>query len=196
MRDIRRALCVAAAVGVGVLATRSYGGEETPVSLQAVQELLRKAGEAVDRGELATARSATRQALDAMTDDPVQQLLHEAAQARDEGRMADARRSLKSAMSTSDPAFWLGLGFLAQALFTSRFLVQWIASERKGQSVIPMAFWYFSMSGSTLLLIYAIWRRDPVFIVGQAFGCIVYVRNLMLIYRRRGREESAAPARG
>ncbi|HUT32353.1 MAG TPA: lipid-A-disaccharide synthase N-terminal domain-containing protein [Planctomycetota bacterium] len=76
------------------------------------------------------------------------------------------------------------MGFAAQLLFTSRFLVQWIASERKGQSVIPMAFWYFSMSGSTLLLIYAIWRRDPVFILGQAFGCIVYVRNLMLIFRK------------
>src|ERR1700682_4130780 len=77
--------------------------------------------------------------------------------------------------------WWLALGFLAQGLFTARFLVQWIASERAGKSVIPVAFWFFSIGGGALLLIYALYRRDPVFIAGQALGLLVYVRNLYFI---------------
>src|SRR3978361_1428316 len=76
----------------------------------------------------------------------------------------------------------LGLGFFAQAMFTARFLVQWIASERAGKSVIPIAFWFFSIGGGVLLLIYALYRRDPVFIAGQALGLIVYARNLYFIF--------------
>ena len=75
---------------------------------------------------------------------------------------------------------WIVLGFVAQGLFTTRFLVQWIASERRRKSVVPRAFWYLSVAGGGLLLVYAIYRRDPVFILGQATGLIVYVRNLML----------------
>lgn len=82
-------------------------------------------------------------------------------------------------------AIWLCLGFAGQAAFASRFLVQWIVSEKRGESVIPMAFWYLSLSGSAMLLLYAIYRRDPVFIVGQSFGSLVYIRNLTLIYRKR-----------
>ncbi len=76
---------------------------------------------------------------------------------------------------------WVVLGFVAQAFFTMRFVVQWIASERARQSVIPLAFWFFSIGGGVLLLIYALYRRDPVFIAGQAFGLIVYFRNLYFI---------------
>jgi lipid-A-disaccharide synthase-like uncharacterized protein len=76
---------------------------------------------------------------------------------------------------------WVILGFVAQAFFTMRFVVQWIASERARQSVIPIAFWFFSIGGGVLLLIYALYRRDPVFIAGQALGLIVYVRNLYFI---------------
>jgi lipid-A-disaccharide synthase-like uncharacterized protein len=76
--------------------------------------------------------------------------------------------------------WWLVLGFGAQGLFTARFFVQWIVSERNRRSMIPKVFWYFSLSGSSLLLIYAIHRKDPVFIVGQAAGLVIYVRNLML----------------
>ena len=76
---------------------------------------------------------------------------------------------------------WVVLGFLAQGFFTMRFLVQWIASERARASVIPVAFWFLSIGGGVLLLIYALYRRDPVFIVGQAFGLLVYVRNLYFI---------------
>jgi lipid-A-disaccharide synthase-like uncharacterized protein len=80
---------------------------------------------------------------------------------------------------------WLALGFTAQLLFSARFLVQWIASERAKRSVVPLAFWYFSVAGGALLLLYAIYRKDPVFILGQASGLIIYARNLFLIYRER-----------
>ena len=78
---------------------------------------------------------------------------------------------------------WLLVGFAGQAMFFSRFLLQWIVSERRGESVIPRGFWYLSLGGAALLLAYAIHRRDPVFIVGQCFGFVVYVRNLVLLGR-------------
>jgi lipid-A-disaccharide synthase-like uncharacterized protein len=77
--------------------------------------------------------------------------------------------------------FWLGVGFLGQAMFSGRFLVQWLASEMRRESVVPHIFWWFSLAGGATLLAYAIWRKDPVFIVGQGFGLLVYLRNLMLI---------------
>ena len=82
--------------------------------------------------------------------------------------------------------FWLAFGLIAQLFFTARFLVQWIASERAGNSVVPMAFWFCSMGGGVMTLIYGIVKREPVIILGQMFGTVVYVRNLMLIYRGRG----------
>jgi lipid-A-disaccharide synthase-like uncharacterized protein len=80
---------------------------------------------------------------------------------------------------------WVILGFAAQALFTMRFVVQWIASERERKSVIPVAFWFFSIGGGVLLLVYALYRRDPVYIAGQALGLVVYVRNLYFIIANR-----------
>lgn len=82
---------------------------------------------------------------------------------------------------------WLTIGFVGQAFFTSRFLVQWIASERQGRSVVPRAFWFLSLAGGATLLAYALWRRDPVFVAGQALGLVVYLRNLMLIGRDKRR---------
>jgi lipid-A-disaccharide synthase-like uncharacterized protein len=82
--------------------------------------------------------------------------------------------------------WWVVLGFVAQAFFTMRFLVQWIASEHAGKSVIPLTFWLFSIGGGLLLLCYALYRRDPVFIAGQAFGIFVYLRNLYFALRDRG----------
>jgi lipid-A-disaccharide synthase-like uncharacterized protein len=81
---------------------------------------------------------------------------------------------------------WIGLaaGFLGQAFFFSRFLVQWLASEKAGRSIFPMAFWYLSLSGGLLLLMYAIYRKDPVFIVGQSTGTFIYLRNIWLCKRR------------
>jgi lipid-A-disaccharide synthase-like uncharacterized protein len=88
--------------------------------------------------------------------------------------------------------WWVLLGFLAQGLFTMRFLVQWIASERAGKSVIPVGFWYFSVAGGLLLLVYALYRKDAVFIAGQAFGVFVYLRNLYFVLRERKTAASAA----
>ena len=85
---------------------------------------------------------------------------------------------------------WVVLGFAAQALFTMRFVVQWIASERARKSVMPVAFWFFSIGGGVLLLVYALYRRDPVFIAGQALGLVVYIRNLYFIMMN-GRQASA-----
>ena len=79
---------------------------------------------------------------------------------------------------------WLGVGLLGQGLFSARFLIQWIASERRGQSVIPVPFWYFSIGGGLTLLAYAIYRLDPVFILGQSTGIFVYARNLYFIRRQ------------
>ena len=81
--------------------------------------------------------------------------------------------------------WWVLLGFVAQAFFTMRFLVQWLASEKAGKSVIPLAFWWFSIGGGLLLLVYALYRRDPVFILGQGFGVFVYLRNLQFVLRAR-----------
>ena len=83
------------------------------------------------------------------------------------------------------PTIWLAIGFMGQALFSARFLVQWISSEKQKKSVIPIAFWYFSLGGGVTLLSYAIFRLDPVFIVGQAGGLLVYSRNLYFVLRER-----------
>jgi len=85
---------------------------------------------------------------------------------------------------------WYVIGFFGQALFTARFLVQWVTSEVKKRSVIPLAFWFLSLAGSLVLLTYAVHRRDPLFIVGQSAGFIIYTRNLTLIKRER----AATPA--
>ncbi len=84
---------------------------------------------------------------------------------------------------------WLGIGFFGQAMFTGRFLVQWLASEKKKESVIPLAFWYFSISGGIILLAYAIHKQDPVFILGQALGVFIYLRNLHLIFSKSRKEK-------
>ena len=78
---------------------------------------------------------------------------------------------------------WLSIGFLGQAFFSARFFVHWVASERQRKIVVPRLFWYFSLGGGMTLLAYAIHRRDPVFIIGQAAGLLVYARNLYFIFR-------------
>lgn len=83
------------------------------------------------------------------------------------------------------PNWWLLLGYAGQLLFGMRFLVQWVASERVGRSVMPVAFWFFSIGGGVLLLFYALYIRDPVFIIGQGFGLFVYLRNLYFVFRER-----------
>ena len=88
----------------------------------------------------------------------------------------------------SSLTFWLTIGFLGQSLFTARFLIQWVVSEKKRASVVPVAFWWLSLLGGAALLAYAIFRRDPVIITGQGMGLFVYTRNLMLVGKARARE--------
>jgi lipid-A-disaccharide synthase-like uncharacterized protein len=87
---------------------------------------------------------------------------------------------------------WLLVGFAGQALFSARFIVQWLSSEKLKKSVIPTSFWYFSLAGGCTLLAYAIHRQDPVFIVGQAMGLFIYLRNLQFLWRGRKGPESDA----
>ena len=88
--------------------------------------------------------------------------------------------------------FWIVLGFVAQVLFTMRFVVQWLASERAGKSVIPFSFWSYSIGGGALLFLYALVRRDPVYILGQGLSLLIYFRNVSFVLRER----AALAARG
>lgn len=83
--------------------------------------------------------------------------------------------------------FWVVVGLIGQMCFFMRFFVQWIASEKRGESVIPVHFWYFSILGSLILLAYAIHKKDPVFILGQSMGSIIYIRNLVLISNNKNK---------
>ncbi len=85
---------------------------------------------------------------------------------------------------------WLGIGFLGQCLFAMRFIVQWIVSEKKKESIIPIYFWYFSIGGGIFLFSYALYRKDPVFILGQGVGLFIYIRNLMLIHKKKKESSS------
>ncbi|MBY5929993.1 lipid-A-disaccharide synthase N-terminal domain-containing protein [Halomonas sp. DP8Y7-1] len=89
---------------------------------------------------------------------------------------------------------WLLIGFLGQALFSARFIVQWIASEKARRSVVPVAFWFLSLGGGATLLAYAIHRRDPVFIMGQGAGLFIYLRNLMLMRKASQRDRNVRQA--
>ena len=90
--------------------------------------------------------------------------------------------------------FWLAFGLVAQLFFTARFLVQWISSERAGKSVVPMAFWTFSIGGGLMTLVYGVVKREPVIILGQALATIIYVRNIMLIIKDRASGSETLPA--
>jgi lipid-A-disaccharide synthase-like uncharacterized protein len=93
-------------------------------------------------------------------------------------------------MQSGDTLIWVIIGFAGQALFSARFIVQWLASERVKRSIIPTAFWYFSLAGGLTLLAYALHKQDPVFIAGQGLGLIVYLRNLYLICSGRQKVEA------
>lgn len=95
--------------------------------------------------------------------------------------------SLLGAKTAADTA-WLIVGLLGQLMFTARFIVQWIASERAGKSVVPLAFWYFSLFGGLIVLAYGIQKVEPVIILGQLPGVVIYSRNLWLIYKNRRAE--------
>ena len=91
---------------------------------------------------------------------------------------------------TNTEIYFLIIGFIGQGIFASRFIFQWIYSERKGESYIPIIFWYLSIFGGLGLLVYAIFRKDPVIIAGQSVGIFIYLRNLILIYKKKNEQNS------
>jgi lipid-A-disaccharide synthase-like uncharacterized protein len=93
----------------------------------------------------------------------------------------------------ADNPYWLAFGLLGNAMFGSRFLLQWIASERAGQSIVPLMFWYLSIAGSLILLVYALHLRNPVFTLAFLPNCAVYLRNIALVRRKQNADEGAAP---
>ncbi|ALA60809.1 lipid-A-disaccharide synthase N-terminal domain-containing protein [Nitrospira moscoviensis] len=98
---------------------------------------------------------------------------------------------------TPTETIWIAIGFFGQGLFFGRWIIQWVASERSSKSRVPISFWYMSLIGGLITLAYAIYRRDPVFIAGQSVGAVVYIRNLMLIYRPAASQASTlAPPQG
>ncbi|MEM8738524.1 MAG: lipid-A-disaccharide synthase N-terminal domain-containing protein [Planctomycetota bacterium] len=100
-------------------------------------------------------------------------------------------------ITTAAGVVWVAVGLLGQVLFTGRMVVQWWASEREGRSVVPAVFWWMSLGGATMLLIYFVWRKDIVGVLGQGAGWAIYARNLVLIWRTRAEARAgAAPARG
>ncbi|MDH3234731.1 MAG: lipid-A-disaccharide synthase N-terminal domain-containing protein [Alphaproteobacteria bacterium] len=98
-----------------------------------------------------------------------------------------------NATLTTAEIIWVVVGFFGQALFSMRFIIQWFVSERAKKSIVPVAFWYFSVLGGVTLLSYAIYRGDPVFIAGQAGGLVIYARNLYFIHKQRGGEADQVP---
>jgi lipid-A-disaccharide synthase-like uncharacterized protein len=83
--------------------------------------------------------------------------------------------------------FWLAFGLIAQLLFTARFVVQWLVSEKAGKSVVPVVFWFLSLGGGTMLLVYGLVRREPIIILGQALAVFIYIRNIVLIFRNKAK---------
>lgn len=96
--------------------------------------------------------------------------------------------------SITNEQIWLCIGFLGQGLFFMRFFVQWIASEKEKKSVIPTAFWYFSLAGGMTLFCYALYRQDPVFIIGQGTGLFIYLRNLYFIIHNKQESDTVNTA--
>lgn len=94
---------------------------------------------------------------------------------------------------TTTETIWIAIGFLGQGLFFGRWIIQWLASERSASSKVPVSFWYMSLIGGLITLAYAIYRKDPVFIAGQSIGSVVYIRNLMLIYRPNQTDSAKSP---
>jgi len=94
---------------------------------------------------------------------------------------------------TSTETIWLAIGLVGQGIFSARFIIQWLVSEREKRSIIPVAFWYLSLFGGITLLMYALFKRDPVFIIGQFTGVFIYSRNLFLIHRERSSRQVDNP---
>jgi len=172
-----------------------FAGDVEQAETRSFEQSLEDALVAQKEGRLGDARASLREATRRVVgideqDQAFHGMLLDAADEFDRGELRASRGRLKAATQSINPWFWLILGFVAQGFFTARFIVQWLASEREGRSVIPLAFWYFSLLGSGGLLAYAIWRQDPVIVLGQAFNAFIYLRNLALLRRA---ETAASP---
>lgn len=99
---------------------------------------------------------------------------------------------LPDSLATKPETIMIFVGFGGQLLFAMRFIIQWLRSEQESKSVIPIAFWYFSIGGGFVLLMYALWRKDPVIICGQGLGLFIYARNLYFILRPTNTDETQA----
>ncbi|MGD9828632.1 MAG: lipid-A-disaccharide synthase N-terminal domain-containing protein [Hyphomicrobiaceae bacterium] len=99
------------------------------------------------------------------------------------------------ARQSSGELIWLGIGFAAQLMFSMRFIIQWVASEKARRSIVPETFWYFSFVGGAMLFAYAIYRRDPVFMLGQGMGLMIYARNIHFIWQTKREDEAAKPTK-
>ena len=97
---------------------------------------------------------------------------------------------LPTSLATKPEQLMIIIGFAGQGLFAMRFIIQWLKSEGEGRSVIPLAFWYFSIGGGLVLFLYALWRQDPVIICGQGLGLFIYLRNLFLIFKERNSDKA------
>ena len=97
---------------------------------------------------------------------------------------------LPDSLATKPEQLMIIIGFAGQGLFAMRFIIQWLKSEGEGRSVIPLAFWYFSIGGGLVLFLYALWRQDPVIICGQGLGLFIYLRNLFLIFKERNSDKA------
>ena len=97
---------------------------------------------------------------------------------------------LPASLATKPEQLMIIIGFAGQGLFAMRFIIQWLKSEGEGRSVIPLAFWYFSIGGGLVLFLYARWRQDPVIICGQGLGLFIYLRNLFLIFKERNSDKA------
>ncbi|MEQ1631717.1 MAG: lipid-A-disaccharide synthase N-terminal domain-containing protein [Planctomycetota bacterium] len=128
------------------------------------------------------------------TDSGVEQWLSPEEFARRVHRDQRSRGAWEVLLNVSSPAgfAWVAIGFLGQLLFTGRMVVQWLVSERSKRSVVPPVFWWMSLIGASMLLVYFIWRKEPIGVLGQATGWFIYVRNLWMIYRQRDPQKSPA----
>lgn len=193
MRHVRWLLCIALA---GLLGGTAAGAEERPPTPEELNALLQKAAQAYGRGDAAEARRELRAALGRLSPQDFQRRLLHVSQLHDDGRASQASSALHMAAQMLTPWLWFAVGLLGQAIFCARFVVQWLASERHKRSVVPVSFWYLSICGSLILLAYALSRWDPVFILAYVLNSMIYVRNLMLIHRRRDAAASSAATTG
>lgn len=176
----------------GIWCIRAAGQAGTIPVEQARKELARIDAELAPEIERALASDSKLRRAERAYQEALEKALQRIAP--DKKDLIAKRAELRATVDASIPrqtdwkeVLWIAVGLLGQGCFTARFLVQWIVSERERRSVIPLGFWYLSLAGGMILLSYAIYRRDPVFILGQSTGVFVYSRNLVLIARQRSK---------